>query len=183
LVVVHVGAGTAAKSWPVEHWRELIGRLIVGHGAQLVLVGGGKDRIIARRILGDRPWPGVTDWTGQLGIDELAALLRRAEVMVGADSGPAHLAAAVDTPVVVLFSGTNQPRQWRPNGRSVAVVRRPVACSPCHRERCPLSEHPCMRELLPRRVAAEVGRVLADEARRRRASAVLLSSSAKGIER
>ncbi|MBN2473484.1 MAG: glycosyltransferase family 9 protein [Pirellulales bacterium] len=161
-VVLHVGAGTQAKSWPVEHWRELLGRIIVGHGAQIILVGSGKDRPTAWQILGSRPWPGVTDWTGALTQNELAALLRRADVLVGADSGPAHLAAAVGTAVVVLFSGTNHARQWRPAGERVTVLRHAVACSPCHRERCPRAEHPCMSGLLPGRVAAELEGVLAE---------------------
>jgi len=154
LVAMHVGAGSRAKQWPVEHWRELLGRLVVSCGAQVVLIGGRKDRAISRKILGELPWPGVVDWTGMLSIAESAALLAMADVAVGADSGPAHLAAAVDTPVVVLFSGTNHPQQWQPCGRQVTVVRRPVECSPCHRERCPLPDHPCMRQLQPARVAA-----------------------------
>jgi len=160
LVVLHVGAGTEAKRWPALHWRELLGRILVGRDARVVLVGGEKDRTIARTILGGRCWPGVVDRTGRLSIGELAALLERADVFVGADSGPAHLAAAVDTPVVVLFSGTNDPRQWRPCGRQVAVVRHEVDCSPCHRERCPMPGHPCMSRLDPERVAVEVEGVL-----------------------
>jgi len=161
-VVLHIGAGTRAKSWPADHWQELLGRIIVGHGAQVVLVGGGKDRIIAREILGGRPWPGVADWTGRLTIVELAALLQRADVLVGADSGPAHLAAAVGTPVVVLFSGTNNAHQWQPCGEQVTVVRHPVDCSPCHRHRCPRKDHPCMRQIPAQRVAAELEKVLND---------------------
>ncbi len=156
LVAMHVGAGSRAKQWPVEHWRELLGRLIVSCGSQVVLIGGGKDRAVAQKILGEHPWPGVVDWTGRLSLPESAALLERADVLVGADSGPAHLAAAVDTPVVVLFSGTNNPQQWQPSGRQVTVVRRPVECSPCHRQQCPLQDHPCMRELQAARVASAV---------------------------
>jgi lipopolysaccharide heptosyltransferase II len=159
-VVLHVGAGTRAKQWPPEHWRELLGRIVVRHGAQVVLVGHADDRAIAARILGGRTWPGVVDWTGRLTVVELAALLSQADVLMGADSGPAQLAAAVQTPVVVLFSGTNNPRQWRPDGPQVHVLRHQVACSPCHRERCPWADHPCMRRLRPQRVAAEVERVL-----------------------
>jgi len=83
-------------------------------------------------------------------------LLERAEVVVGADSGPVHLATAVGRPVVVLFSGTNRPEQWQPHGRDVTVLRHPVPCSPCHRERCPRDGHPCMGELRPERVARAV---------------------------
>ncbi len=159
-VVLHVGAGTAAKQWPTEHWRELLGRLVVELGVEVILVGGRGDRIIAREVLGERPWPNVADWTGRLSVMELAALLQRADVFVGADSGPAHLAAAVSTPVVVLFSGTNNARQWQPHGGQVAVVRHPVECSPCHRERCPMAGHPCLDGVRPDRVLAEIRRAL-----------------------
>ena len=160
-VVLHVGAGTEAKQWPAEHWRQLAGRLVVEHGRQVVLVGGPGDRIIARRIVGPEAWPGLADWTGRLGVVELAALVERAELLVGADSGPAHLAAAVGTPVVVLFSGTNRPRQWQPRGERVTVLRQPVECSPCHRHRCALTGHRCMGGLRPETVLAAVQRQLA----------------------
>jgi ADP-heptose:LPS heptosyltransferase len=172
LVVLHLGAGTPAKTWPVEHWQELLGRIIVAHGAQVILVGSREDRIIAGRVLAGqsapsaaheaRPteWAGVADWTGRLSIVELAALLRWADVFVGADSGPAHLAAAVGAPAVVLMSGTNSTRQWQPCGEQVSVLRREVGCSPCHRERCPRPGHPCMRLLLPWQVAAAVDQAL-----------------------
>ena len=153
---MHVGAGTPAKQWPVEHWRELVGRLVVRLNAQVVLVGGSEDGEIARAILGPRPCPGVVDWTGRLSLEALAAALEEADLFVGADSGPAHLAAAVGTPAVVLFSGTNSPRQWQPSGENVRVLRYPVECSPCHRRRCPRRDHPCMRGLAPWQVAEAV---------------------------
>lgn len=177
LIVCHVGAGTSAKHWPVEHWRELIRRLPADHDARLVLIGSERDRIGA----GDNTAQGamlalvvgmqssaiakehsdIDDRTGQLTLSQLAAVLERADLFVGADSGPAHLAAAVGTPVVVLFSGTNDPRQWQPWGPRVEVVRQPVACSPCHRESCPLADdHPCMRGLSPDAVLAAVKQAL-----------------------
>jgi ADP-heptose:LPS heptosyltransferase len=149
LFVVHVGSGMPAKRWPAEHWRELIRHLAAAPDAQVVLVGSEADRIIAARILAGRPWENVADATGRLRIVELAALADRACVFVGADSGPAHLAAAVGTPVVVLFSGTNSSRQWRPAGQWVRVVRHAVPCGPCHRHICPLAQHPCMHDIRP----------------------------------
>ncbi len=159
LIALHVGAGTEAKRWPAEHWRGLVDRLLDG-GRQVVLVGGPGDRIIARHVEGSTPKLGLWNWTGHLTVPELAALLERADLLVGGDSGPAHLAAAVGTPVVVLFSGTNNADQWRPRGRSVRVLRRQVACSPCHRQRCPLAGHPCMRGIGPEDVADAVDAVL-----------------------
>jgi lipopolysaccharide heptosyltransferase II len=164
LCVLHVGSGMAAKHWPERHWRELIGRLVVEHDARVIIVGDNNDRGIARRILAEGSWPGVFDWTGRLRIVELAALIQQAGVFVGADSGPAHLAAAVGTPVAVLFSGTNNANQWQPRGGWVSVLRQPVACSPCHHTRCPLADHPCMNGLLPQTVLMVVERILEESA-------------------
>ncbi len=148
-LLLHLGAGTAAKRWPVENWRALLQCLRIRHDARVILVGGQREQITARRVLGTRAHPGVEDWCGQISVMELAAALEQADLAVSADSGPAHLAAAVGTPVVVLFSGTNRPAQWAPAGQGVAVVRNPVVCSPCHREHCALPDHPCMAGLRP----------------------------------
>lgn len=149
LVVCHLGAGTAAKRWPARHWQSLLCLLthdgqIEGRSAcRVVLIGTAEDRV---NLPEASP---IEDFTGQLTFQQLAALLERADLLIGADSGPAHLAAAVGTSVVVLFSGTNHASQWQPWGERVTVVSQPVACSPCHRQTCPLADHPCLAELSP----------------------------------
>jgi ADP-heptose:LPS heptosyltransferase len=160
LVVIHVGAGTPAKQWPPGHWRAVIAALGNRWGAQVVLVGSASERRLAAAI-GAGQNGRVLDWTGRLDLNELAALVERADLFLGADSGPAHLAAAVGTPLVTLFSGTNQPAQWQPRGSRVVVVRLPVACSPCHRQRCGLRDHPCMTGLEPSAVLAAAEWMLA----------------------
>lgn len=160
LVVMHVGAGTATKRWPAWHWRELLGRLIVRHNASVILVGTDHDRAIAQQVLAGGALQGVADWTGKLKLHALAALLQRADLLIGADSGPAHLAAAVGTPVVAIFSGTNNPHQWSPWGTEVELVRNQPACSPCHRQSCPLADHPCMVGVQPESVAQAAARWL-----------------------
>lgn len=156
LIIAHISAGTQAKRWPTAHWQELLGRLIVERGdIHLALVGSTADRAIADNILGRNAWPNVSNFTGLLSLDQLAALIERAVCFVGADSGPAHLAGAVGTPAVVLFSGTNSPTVWRPAGE-VTVVRVPVDCSPCYSSECPVAGHPCMTRIEPQRVVDEV---------------------------
>ena len=115
----------------------------------VALVGVASDGQTAGVILGSAKPPYAVDWTGRFNVDELAALLQQADVLVGADSGPAHLAAAVQTPAVVLFSGTNSMTQWQPSGNAVRAIRHEAACSPCHRKTCPIAGHPCMRGLRP----------------------------------
>lgn len=160
LVVLHVGAGTAAKEWPVAAWRELVGRLVVELDARVVLVGSDADRRRAQEILEHRPWPEVDDWTGTASLDVLAALAERCAAFVGADSGPAHVAAAAEAPVVALFSGTNDAPQWRPWGDAVRVVQASVPCAPCRRTSCPLADHPCMTGIRPATVLAAVREML-----------------------
>jgi lipopolysaccharide heptosyltransferase II len=166
LVVLHVGAGMPAKRWPARHWQELAGRLIVEFNAQIVLVGGVEDgalaqQIIANEFCGQRGSLPIGNCVGKLTLTQLSNVLRRADLFIGADSGPAHLAAAVGAPVVALFSSTNDPAQWRPWGAKVVVVRHAPACSPCHLEVCPFVDHPCMHGLSPEAVMHEVRKLLA----------------------
>jgi lipopolysaccharide heptosyltransferase II len=160
LLVMHVGAGTRAKSWPIEHWRELLGRVIVELNARVVLVGSEADRRIATEITENMFWPGVMDWTGRLTVAQLAALARRSALFIGGDSGPAHVAAAAGARVIALFSGINASQQWRPWGDRVTVLSQPVACSPCYANECRFDHHSCMRDLLPERVVDAIDAAL-----------------------
>jgi ADP-heptose:LPS heptosyltransferase len=148
LLVVHLGAGTQAKRWPMAHWNTLIGRFL-DDGWRIGIVGGAED---AQRAASLASHPNLRDWTGQLAVTETAALLERAELFIGADSGPAHLAACARTTSVVLFSGTNLVSQWRPWSRRSVVLRHRVDCHPCHRKLCPLAGHPCLSGITPDRV-------------------------------
>ena len=159
-IVLHIGAGTSAKRWPTEHWRTLVEHLTSEKQAIIALVGTSGDRSTAQSILGISSSAHVADWTGRFSVDELAAVLQSADVLIGADSGPAHLAAAVGTPVVALFSGTNSVEQWQPRGARVAALRCDVSCSPCHRRSCPVAGHPCMRGIQPGRVVATLTNLL-----------------------
>lgn len=148
LLAVHLGAGTAAKRWPPRHWRDLVARFLAD-GWRVVVIGGPEDAEAAAAL---EPHRDLRDWTGRLAVTETAALLERADFFVGADSGPAHLAACAGLPSVVLFSGTNRARQWRPWSRRSLVLRHAAPCRPCHQKTCPLLDHPCMSGLTPERV-------------------------------
>lgn len=148
LVVVHPGAGTQAKRWPVTYWRRLIDSLRE-EGFFVAMIGAEEDRPFSGMI---RHRPGVIDLTGKLQLTETLALLDRSELFIGVDSGPAHLAAVTGTRSVILFSGTNRPAQWRPWSRQVLGLRRRTSCSPCHQKLCPLADHACMTGMTPEHV-------------------------------
>ena len=148
LLAVHLGAGNAAKRWPARAWKILVEKFLAT-GWRVVVVGG-VDDVPLSSGLERHDW--LRDWTGTLTVAETTALLERADLFIGADSGPAHLAASAGTLSVVLFSGTNQARQWRPWSRHSLVLRHRVPCHPCHQKVCPLAGHPCMAGLHPDRV-------------------------------
>jgi heptosyltransferase-2 len=148
LLAVHFGAGNAAKRWPVLAWKVLVERFL-GNGWRVVVVGG-IDDVALSNVLEPHEW--LRDWTGTMTVAETTALLERADLFIGADSGPAHMAASAGTLSVILFSGTNQARQWRPWSRHALVLRHRVSCHPCHQKICPLAGHPCMTGLHPDRV-------------------------------
>lgn len=154
LLAVHLGAGMAAKRWPAEHWQTLLTRFL-DDGWRVVLVGGSEDTPVAEGMI---PHANLRDWTGRLTVPQTAAFLERADLFVGSDSGPAHLAACAGIASVVLFSGTNRPGQWRPWSRRSLVLRHKVPCRPCHQKVCPLADHPCMAGLQPERVYREAKR-------------------------
>jgi ADP-heptose:LPS heptosyltransferase len=154
LLAAHLGAGTAAKRWPPTHWKTLIGRFL-DDGWRVVVIGGPEDADAATVL---EPHPRLRDWTGAMTVPETTAFLERADLFLGADSGPSHLAACAGTPSVVLFSGTNRPAQWRPWSRRSLVLKFDVPCRPCHHKVCPLADHPCMTGLEPERVYRAAGR-------------------------
>ena len=115
----------------------------------MIVVGGVDDLEPASAL---EPHDNLLDWTGRLSVTQTAALLERADLFIGADSGPSHLAASAGLPSVILFSGTNRVAQWRPWSRRSLVLRHSVPCGPCHQKVCPLAAHPCMTGLDPDRV-------------------------------
>ncbi len=140
---MHLGAGNAAKRWPTRSWRSLVERFLED-GWRIVVVGGVDDLAFADALpVHDR----IRYWAGSLTVAQTTALLERADLFIGADSGPAHLAASAGTLSVILFSGTNQHRQWRPWSRHSLTLRHRVPCQPCHQKSCPLADHPCMSGL------------------------------------
>src|SRR5207247_2657400 len=141
-VGVHLGAASGpAKVWARERVVEFC-RRGPARGVVPVLLGAPSDAPAAADVLRQTR---AVSLVGRDGPDLLPAVLTEIAVLVSGDTGVAHLAAALGTPVVALF-GPTDPALTAPIG-GVAVVRHAVPCAPCFYRRCPI-DHPCMRGIL-----------------------------------
>ena len=93
---------------------------------------------------------------GQTSLLELACLYKKAQMVITTDSGPMHLAAAVETPVIALF-GPTDPARTGPYGSGHTIIRTETACSPCFLKKCPTKK--CMEDISPEQVFAAVKKI------------------------
>jgi ADP-heptose:LPS heptosyltransferase len=134
IVVIHPGTGGSAREWSVENFGRLATALLDGQDVQIVLTGvyGDEWKVAEiRRRTHDRAFSSV----GKLTLKELAALLQSAALFVSNSTGPLHLAVAVGTPVIGIYSQLTamSPARWGPytDKKTVFVPDRPADCSEC----------------------------------------------------
>jgi ADP-heptose:LPS heptosyltransferase len=144
-VAVHPGAAVPAREWPAEHYRRAV-ELLADAGIRSVVTGGPHERDLTAFVAAGR----ATDLGGRCTLPELAGVLEAASVVITGNTGPAHLAAAVRTPVVSLFSPVVPAVRWAPYG--VTVEQLGDQHAPCRGSRarvCPVPGHPCLSTVAP----------------------------------
>jgi heptosyltransferase-3 len=140
-VVVHPGASVPARALAPDH-AEAVVKALQARGRRVVVTGGPAETGVTAAIAAAT---GALDLGGRLTLAELAAVLERADVFVGGNSGPAHLAAAVGTPVVSLFSPVVPAAWWRPWGvPTVLLGDQDAPCRDTRSRACPVPGHPCL---------------------------------------
>jgi len=159
IIALHPGAKPPARRWPAASFAATADTLTRRHGARMLLTGGpGEEKIVdavARQMTSE-----VLNLAGKTSLGGLAAVIARADLFISNDTGPAHLACAVDTPSITIFGPADYPR-WAPlDQHRHPTVRHPVACSPCSYWECPI-DHRCLTRIAPRGVIGEAARLLA----------------------
>lgn len=157
-VVVHPGASAPSRRYPPELYAAAARRLVLELGCRLVFTGTAAEHDLVEGI---RRAAGVPSRSlvGRLDLAELAALVEAAPLLVANNTGPAHLAAAVGTPVVDLYALTNP--QHAPWGVASRVLSHDVPCRGCLKSVCPLGHHDCLRKVDPDAVVAAARELLA----------------------
>ena len=166
LIAIHPGSGgySLARRWSAEGFAQVADALVECHGARIALVGTPADGVsqVASLMRSE-----AMNLEGRTNLKQLAAVLKRCNLFIGADSGVMHLAAAVGTPLVAIFGPSNH-RAWGPWPRHGChiILRADLPCSPCsytgykvgQREGCEAMT--CMRAITPEMVLAAAERLL-----------------------
>jgi ADP-heptose:LPS heptosyltransferase len=159
LVAIHPSGGRRVKQWDVARWREVARRLTAEFGATILVTGSAADHALAAALASGLA-PSPLDLTGRLSVRETMAVIAACDLFLSPDTGPMHMACAVDTPSVSVFGPSDTARFFSggtgaPDTRHV-VVRAELWCSPCNQIRRPPAEcsGPAMPECLER-VAVE----------------------------
>jgi predicted lipopolysaccharide heptosyltransferase III len=170
LVVVHVSAGNPFRRWPEAAFVRLVAALAsVDERRRVVLSSGPSDRAAADRIahaarveLGPARASRVVDF-GEFDLTELRALVGRSQLFVGGDTGPLHVAATTETPIVAIYGPTLAARSapWRdPRLATEAVEVTGLGCRPCDQRVCHPGDFRCLSWLTPEAVISAAERVV-----------------------
>lgn len=159
LIACHVSANNGqSKRWPVPYWATLLDHLIRKENAYVVLTGAPNDLSLIEKIT-RRMHEQPLNLAGKTSLTQLAALLKQADLLISGDSGPMHMAAAVETPVIAIHGPTN-PALSGPVCRNATVLRSDIWCSPCYQAKetadCRFFTTQCMKNIQPMQVLAAV---------------------------
>ena len=162
LMFVAVAPGAAhgsAKRWPAESFGALCRQLARALGQPCVLVGSARERALGAAVRRHAGRGDLVDLTGRTDLASLIGVLARARLMIGNDSGTAHVAASLGRPAIALF-GSTSTRHSGPVGPRTRILSRSLPCSPCFERDCPLGHLDCLRGLAPETVVQAAGDAL-----------------------
>ena len=170
VVVIHVSAGNPFRRWPPESFEALVVALARRDPSRRIILTAGPSGAHAAQEIAGRaratlgPLAGAVPEIGEFDLAELRALVSRAAVYIGGDSGPLHIAGTTTTPIVALFGPTLGERSmpWRdPRWFAEAVDAGPLECRPCRQRECAPGDFRCLTRITADQVAASTERAIA----------------------
>jgi heptosyltransferase-3 len=157
LVAVSAWSNFPSTRWPIERYGQVIKRLLTEFDIVPVLVGGRNEQSIADELVGK--WGTGLSCMG-MPARFAAELLRRCIFYLGNDTGPLHLAAAVGTRCVGVFSSRNPPGNWYPYGKGHIVFRTKIACEGCLLSQCNEKQMECIKSISVETVLSACEKIL-----------------------
>lgn len=139
-VILHPGASAEARRYPASRFAA-VAELLGEAGHQVLVTGVQREKDAISEVIARAPSSRAASL--DIGITEFASLIQHASLVVCNNSLPLHLADALGTPMVVLYSGTDLESQWEPRKAPHRLLRRSTPCHPCYRFACPIGQ-PCL---------------------------------------
>ncbi len=157
-VVLNPGGTWSTKRWSPERYGELAASIAREWELPSLVFWGPGEESLAERVV--EAAGGSARLAPKTTVREMLPYLRRARLLVSGDTGPMHLASALDVPVVAVFGPTDPVRNG-PFGSGDEVVFHSVPCGPCYKQVCPGYDNICMTEIEVTEVLEAVRRLLA----------------------
>ena len=159
IIGVNVGTSGTNKAWALDNFVELIKRLAVQYQTKIVLVGGPKENELNKQILPELGETAIN--LGGLPVELFIALLKQFDLYVANDTGPTHLAAALEVPSVILYTSKyQQPARWAPWGNRHRLIKNVSNCPfPCRPPSCLMDL--CTAEITASEVLTAVEEIMA----------------------
>ncbi|MEW5766414.1 MAG: glycosyltransferase family 9 protein [bacterium] len=172
LIGIHPGCGVVNRRWAPEKFAELADRLVETYGARIILFGSRyirtaeeddsrADEVMAAekisRLMKIKP----VNLAGKGSMNQFAVVVTYLRLYIGHDTGPSHITAALNIPILTIFGPAN-PALWQPLGRYSYIVRKEMDCSPCGASGC--EDNRCLKELEVDQVWAACQQVIKDTA-------------------
>lgn len=145
LIGIGPGSKWPSKCWPEDRFAEVVQRLIQEQNVVPVVFGGKSEAALAERLVAR--WDIGVNAAGGLSIRQAAAMLEQCSMFLGNDTGTMHLAAAVGTPCVAVFSAQDWPGRWYPFGARHIVFRKALPCEGCKLPKCADYDNACLSEI------------------------------------
>lgn len=143
-IAVMPGGKYPSRLWPSQYFIELIDQINENFSVDIILLGGESEKELTEKIKNQTKMKPL-DTSGSLTIHQSGALIKQCDLLITNDSGPMHIASAVGTPTVSIFSAVDIPFLWYPSGNSHRIFYNKVDCSPCFQQKC--DNHICMESI------------------------------------
>jgi heptosyltransferase-3 len=164
ILAVSVGTKVQSKDWGRDNWRALLNRLAALYPDFAIALCGAAEENESSEFAAsgwrENSLSPIINLCGLLSPRESAAVISQARAFLGHDSGPMHLAAAVQTPCVAIFAARNKPRVWFPYGKQHRVLYHQTDCWGCGLETCVIEKKKCLTSITIDEVITEVRALL-----------------------
>ncbi len=149
LIGIFPGATKTTKRYPPSALAHFINQVPDDLNCQFIILGSKDDKVIANKII-ERTGVKLYDLCGRVNIPELIALITNLDAVISNDSGPMHIAAALQIPQIAIFGGTHSVLGFSPLNFKAVVLQANLACQPCSAyglAKCPLGTLDCMKKI------------------------------------